>query len=121
VQLAAPYAPQFLEELDHLVRVMEASLKTDDRERYIDHALRFHRRLVECSGNGTFLRLWDSLLWDIRGRIALRRLVETGRSLKPLVAMHRATLVRLKAQDAAGSAERVREILERVKAAFDSK
>jgi DNA-binding GntR family transcriptional regulator len=121
VQLAAPYAPPLLQELDHLLRVMEASLKDDDRERYIDHALRFHRRLVESSGNGTFLRLWDSLLWDIRGRIALRRLVETGRSLKPLVAMHRAMLVRLKAQDSAGSAERVREILERVKAAFDSK
>jgi len=121
VQLAAPYPPQMLEELEHLVRVMESALKDDDQERYIDHALSFHRRLVESSGNRTFLRLWDSLLWDIRGRIALRRLVETGRSLKPLVALHRAVLARLRAQDVPGSAERVREILERVKAAFDSR
>ncbi len=99
---------------------MESSLKEDDEERYIDHALRFHRRLVESSGNRTFLRLWDSLLWDIRGRIALRRLIETGRSLKPVIALHRAMLTRLRAQDAAGAAGRVREILERVKAVFEA-
>lgn len=121
VELAAPYARELLDELDHLVRVMESALKVDDQERYIDHALRFHRRLVESSRNRTFLRLWDSLLWDIRGRIALRRLIETGRSLKPVIALHRALVTRLRAQDVAGSGERVREILERVKAVFDSK
>jgi DNA-binding GntR family transcriptional regulator len=121
VELAAPYPRELLDELEQLVRVMESSLKNDDQERYIDHALRFHRRLVESSGNKTFLRLWDSLLWDIRGRVALRRLIETGRSPKPLIALHRAVVARLRAQDAAGSAERIREILDRVKAVFDSK
>jgi DNA-binding GntR family transcriptional regulator len=121
VQLAAPYSPRMLDELDHLLSVMESALKDDDQERYIDHALRFHRQLVESSGNRTFLRLWDSLLWDIRGRIALRRLIETGRSLKPVIALHRATLVRMRAQDAGGAAERVREILERVKSVFEPK
>jgi DNA-binding GntR family transcriptional regulator len=121
VELAAPYARELLDELDHLVRVMESALKVDDQERYIDHALRFHRRLVESSRNRTFLRLWDSLLWDIRGRIALRRLIETGRSLKPVIALHRALVARLRAQDVAGSGERVSEILERVKAVFASK
>lgn len=121
VELAAPYARELLDELDHLVRVMESALKVDDQERYIDHALRFHRRLVESSRNRTFLRLWDSLLWDVRGRIALRRLIETGRSLKPVIALHRALVARLRAQDVAGSGERVSEILERVKAVFASK
>ena len=120
VELAAPYAPQLIEELEQLLRVMESSLREDDQERYIDHALRFHRRLVESSGNRTFLRLWDSLLWDIRGRIALRRLIETGRSLKPVIALHRAMLTRLRAQDTVGAADRVREILDRVKAVFDA-
>jgi len=121
VELAAPYPRELLDELEQLVRVMESALKADDQERYIDHALRFHRRLVESSGNRTFLRLWDSLLWDIRGRIALRRLIETGRSLKSVIALHRALVARMRAQDVAGSAERVSEILERVKAVFDSK
>ena len=120
VQIAAPYPPQLLADLDQYLHEMDASLKNDDQERYIDHALRFHRRLVESSGNRTFLRLWDSLLWDIRGRIALRRLVETGKSLKPLIAMHRAVLTRLRAQDGNGAGERVREILERVTSAFDA-
>ncbi len=118
VQLAAPYSPPLIDELDQLLRIMESSLKAVDEERYIDHALRFHRRLVESSGNRMFLRLWDSLLWDIRGRIALRRFIETGRSLKPVIALHRAMLTRLRAQDAAGAADRVREILERVTAVF---
>ncbi len=104
VQIAAPYTPQLLADLDQYLREMDASLKNDDQERYIDHALRFHRRLVESSGNRTFLRLWDSLLWDIRGRIAL----------------HRAVLTRLRAQDGNGAGERVREILERVTSAFDT-
>jgi DNA-binding GntR family transcriptional regulator len=121
VELAAPYPRELLDELEQLVRVMESALKVDDQERYIDHALRFHRRLVESCGNRTFLRLWDSLLWDIRGRIALRRLIETGRSLKPVIALHRALVARLRAQDIAGSTARVSEILERVTAVFDSR
>jgi DNA-binding GntR family transcriptional regulator len=121
VEIAAPYPDALLDELDHLLQVMESSMEADDLERYIDHALRFHRRLVESSGNRTFLRLWDSLLWDIRGRIALRRLVETGSSLKPVVALHRAMVAQLRAQDVPGAVERVREILERVKGAFDAR
>ena len=39
-------------------------------------------------GNGTFLKLWDSLHWDVRGRIALRRLAAVGAGLAPVVAMH---------------------------------
>jgi DNA-binding GntR family transcriptional regulator len=118
VQLAAPCPPQVLTDLDHVLRVMDAALKEDNEERYIEYALRFHRRLVEASGNRTFLNVWDSLLWDIRGRIALRRFVETGKSLKPLIALHRALLVRLRAQDVAGATQKVSEILERVTAAF---
>jgi len=118
VTLAAPYSPQLLTDLGQLLQEMDAGVKADDAEYYIDNALRFHRRLVESSGNRTFLSVWDSLLWDIRGRIALRRLTETGTSLKSLAAMHRGLLARLRDQDAAGATERVRRILERVASAF---
>ena len=57
-------------------------------------------------------------MWDVRGRIALRRFAEMGRSLKPLIGLHKALLGRLKEQDPSGAAERVREILERVTSAF---
>jgi DNA-binding GntR family transcriptional regulator len=75
--------------------------------------------LVESSGNRTFLGVWDSLLWDVRGRIALRRLAERGKSLRPLVTMHKAVLGRLRAQDVEGAKERIQAVLSRVTAAFD--
>jgi DNA-binding GntR family transcriptional regulator len=118
VALASPCMPQVLSDLEEYLHEMDASLKKDDQERYIDHALRFHRRLVESSGNRTFLSVWDSLLWDVRGRIALRRLAETGKSLRPLIAMHRSVIARLRSGDADGAGQRVREILERVSSAF---
>jgi DNA-binding GntR family transcriptional regulator len=119
VELAAPYAPQLLQDLSEYLGGMDTSVKTDDSEGYIDNALRFHRRLVESSGNRTFLAVWDSLLWDIRGRIALRRLTEQGKSLKTLVSLHKALLGRLRAQDVPGATERVQAVLARVCSAFD--
>jgi DNA-binding GntR family transcriptional regulator len=118
IELAAPYKGELLEDLADYCQRMEAAVKVDDSEGYIDNALRFHRRLVESSGNRTFLAVWDSLLWDIRGRIALRRLAEQGKSLKSLVAMHKALLASLRAQDVAGAAKRVHTVLERVRSAF---
>ena len=118
LQLAAPYQPSVVADLERFLREMDGALKKDDQERYIDFALQFHRRIVEAGGNRTFLNVWDSLLWDVRGRIALRRFADTGRSLKPMIAVHRAVITRLKAQDGAGASDRVREILDRVTSAF---
>lgn len=120
VALAAPYKPELLEDLGECLRGMDSAVKAGDSEGYIDNALRFHRRLVESSGNRTFLGVWDSLLWDIRGRIALRRLAETGKSLKTFVSMHRALLARLRAQDAEGAGERIQALLSRVCSAFET-
>src|SRR5882762_6574603 len=119
VVLAAPYEPDLLADLAEYLREMDLAVKADDSEAYIDNALRFHRRLVESSRNRTFLAVWDSLLWDIRGRIALRRHTELGKSLKPLVSMHKAVLTRLRAQDAKGAAQWIKAILTRVCSAFE--
>jgi DNA-binding GntR family transcriptional regulator len=119
VALAAPYSPELLADLGGFLREMDAAVRIDDSEAYIDNALRFHRRLVESSGNRTFLSVWDSLLWDIRGRIALRRLAEMGNSLRSLVTMHKTLLGRLRAQDVTGATERARAILMRVSSAFE--
>ena len=114
LELAAPYTEDLMDDLARYLHEMEVAVRHDDHETYIDNALSFHRRLVESSGNRTFLAVWDSLLWDIRGRIALRRLTEAGKSLKPFVAMHKALLGRLRAQDTAGATERVQAVLRRV-------
>ena len=102
-----------------LDELMDAAVKADDWETYIDNALRFHRRLVESSGNRTFLSVWDSLLWDIRGRIALRRHAEMGKSLKPLVKLHKTLLSKLRAQDVAGATGCVEAMLTRVASVFE--
>ncbi len=119
VRLAAPYTEELLADLEGCMRDMEAGVTANDAERYIDAALRFHRRLVEGSGNRTFLSVWDSLLWDIRGRIALRRLTEAGRSLGTLAGAHRDLVSRLRAQDTEAAAEQIGAILGRVASAFD--
>jgi DNA-binding GntR family transcriptional regulator len=119
VTLAAPYSDKLLADFDEHIVAMDVAVKANDSEGYIDAALRFHRRLVEGSRNRTFLSVWDSLLWDIRGRIALRRLAERGRSLGSLAGLHRELLNRLRAQDLEGAAEQVHDILERVSSAFE--
>jgi DNA-binding GntR family transcriptional regulator len=118
LSLAAPYAPALLEDLAGILKEMDVALRNGNQERYIDFALRFHRRLIEAAGNRAFLNVWDSLLWDVRGRIVLRRFAETGRSFKPLIAQHRALLLCLRENDVKGAGERVVAILTRVAAAF---
>jgi len=119
-RLAAPYSPQLLAEFDATLKAMEAAVEVEDAERYIDAALIFHRRLVAASGNRTFLSVWDSLLWDIRGRIALRRWAEKGRSLGSLIEMHRELQQLLHANDAEAVAAQVGKILHCVSSAFEA-
>jgi DNA-binding GntR family transcriptional regulator len=116
VELAAPYAQQALTQLAHCLREMSAAVAREDREGYIDATLRFHRDLVRGSGNGTFLRMWDSLHWEVRGRIALRRIAAQRHGLKPLLALHKSLLARLRAHDIAGATRRLKELFALVSA-----
>lgn len=119
VKLAAPFSTGLLADFDDYVFEMNAAVEVDDSERYIEASLGFHRRLVKGSGNRTFLSVWDSLLWDVRGRIALRRLTEKGHSLESLATLHRELLRRFHAQDPEGAATQVQSILKHVCTGFD--
>jgi DNA-binding GntR family transcriptional regulator len=118
LHLAAPYEAALIAELQRCHEQMRDALAAEDPERYIDFAMRFHRRIMEGSGNRAFLNIWDSLLWDVRGRVVLQRFIETGRSFAPLLQMHESLLARLSAQDPAGASEALRAILDRVCSAF---
>ncbi len=118
LSLAAPYPAPLIADLEQLLDQMTAAIESAEFERYIDCAMRFHRRLIEGSGNRAFLGVWDSLLWDVRGRIVLHRFAETGRGFSPLLQAHRALLARLHAQDAAGAADQLRAMLDLVCSAF---
>jgi DNA-binding GntR family transcriptional regulator len=118
LELAAPYPAALVADLSAMLKEMDSSLRQGNRERYIDFALRFHRRIIEAGGNRAFLNVWDSLLWDIRGRIVLRRFAEARRSFKPLIALHRGLLESLIQNDVPEACRRVSEILGKVSGAF---
>jgi len=121
IELAAPFSKELVDELALRARGMGSAVAQRDLERYIDEALAFHRRLIQASGNRTFLAVWDSLHWDVRGRVALRRIAHQNRgdSLKPLIELHRALCARLRAGDARGGTEKVRAIFARITAALE--
>lgn len=115
LQLAAPFSRELAEELVSRTRSMASAIDERNPERYIDEALAYHRRLIEMSGNRTFLTIWDLLHWNVRGRVVLRRIARAdGQGLKPFLDLHRALNARIRAGDVAGAAEKVRAILQRV-------
>lgn len=118
VELAIPCAPDVITELATCVRGMAAGIAQNDSEHYIDEALRFHRRLIEASGNRVFVTVWDSLHFDVRGRIALRRIAEQGGGLAPLIELHETLLEKIRAGDVPASADIVRKVFARVSSAF---
>ena len=119
IERSLPLTPAMLEKLQACLTGMMDCVAREDSEPYIDWALRFHRGLVEVGGNGIFLKLWDSLHWDVRGRIALRRLAARGAGLAPLVAMHINLMDSLRASSRSAAIEQLTTILQTVSGAFD--
>lgn len=118
IELTVPCAPEVLADLEACHRRMAEAVNTDDSEGYIDSALAFHHRLMEASGNRVFVTVWDSLHFDVRGRIVLRRMAAKGNSLAPQVKLHRTLLEKLRAADVPGAQAIMRRIFDRVFEAF---
>ena len=118
IERGLPLSPEMAEKLQACIANMADAVSRSDSEQYIDWALNFHRSLVEMGGNGIFLKLWDSLHWDVRGRIALRRLAATGTGLGAVVALHVRVLQALRDGDAGRAIEDVTTILHTVAAVF---
>ena len=118
IERGLPLSAAMAEKLQTCFSNMAAAVARGDSEQYIDWALNFHRSLVEMGGNGTFLKLWDALHWDVRGRIALRRLAALGAGLGPVVAMHASLMQALRAGDTGRAVEELTSILRSVGDAF---
>jgi DNA-binding GntR family transcriptional regulator len=119
LERSVPLTAAMIEKLQTCVNGMTDAVARGDSEQYIDWALRFHRGIVEVSGNGTFLKLWDSLHWDVRGRITLRRLAARGAGLSALVAMHMDLMDSLRAGNRSAAVEQLTTILQTVAGAFE--
>jgi DNA-binding GntR family transcriptional regulator len=118
IERGLPLGVAMAEKLQSCITNMSDAVSRGDSEQYIDWALSFHRSLVEMGGNGTFLKLWDSLHWDVRGRIALRRLAAMGTGLAPVMAMHVRVMQALRDGDARGAVEHLTSLLQSVAAVF---
>lgn len=118
VELAIPCPPEALADLENCLRLMKDAVKSSDVETYIVEALRLHRHLIVASGNRTFLAVWDSLHWDVRGRIAVERLARKGGGFIALIELHEQLLEKIRAQDVAAAAALVRQIFTRVSDVF---
>jgi len=114
IERGLPLTIENAEKLQTCITNMTAAVARGDSEQYIDWALNFHRSLVEMGGNGIFLKLWDSLHWDVRGRIALRRLAAVGAGLAPVVAMHASLMQALHEGDTGLAVEELTSILQSV-------
>ncbi|HTV52891.1 MAG TPA: GntR family transcriptional regulator [Steroidobacteraceae bacterium] len=119
VQLAAPYSEALLRELEECLAAMTLAIEQGAPERYIDLALSFHRALIRASGNRTFLVVWESLHWDVRGRVVLRRIAEYGSGLQPMLELHRALLGRLQLGDVEGARAKLCALFARIVATLE--
>jgi len=118
VELAVPCAPDVIAALGECLRAMVVAARRNDSENYIDEALRFHRHLIVASHNRTFVSVWDSLHWHVRGRIAVERIAKKSEDFVPLIELHHALLAKIREPAVAEAAALVREIFTRVSAAF---
>ncbi|MCE0762690.1 GntR family transcriptional regulator [Pseudonocardia kujensis] len=94
-------------ELRRMFAHMEKAAKADDEFTMFEHDRRFHRVLLEASGNARLAAFVDGLR-----DMVLRRGVSTAResrSLDDIVAEHRAILDLIEAGDAEGAAKAMRE------------
>jgi DNA-binding GntR family transcriptional regulator len=119
IELAIPFDADEIADLETALQQMSTAVTESDAETYIEAASRFHRHLIEASGNRVFVTVLDSLHFHVRGHIALRRIVEKGQgSLLPWLDMHKTLLDNVRAQDKAAASATVRNIFERVSAIF---
>jgi DNA-binding GntR family transcriptional regulator len=118
VELALPCPPEVINALDECVRAMVAAAKSNDSESYIVEALRLHRHLIVASRNRTFVAVWDSLHWDVRGRIAVQRLAKRSEDFAPLLRLHAELMEKIREADVPGATRLVRDIFSHVSAAF---
>lgn len=97
-RLAVPVSADELALLQQDADGLLAAAKAKDLECYARCNIAFHRRIVAISGNRAMLRVWDSLGWEVRSRMALQ-VVHKHRQFMQAVKEHQAILDLLKAGD----------------------
>jgi DNA-binding GntR family transcriptional regulator len=118
IELALPCAADVVEDMQGCLYEMKVAVARADVEHYINHALLLHRRLIGAARNRVFVTVWDSLHFDVRGRIALRRIAEKGGTLQPLLELHDEFLQQLRRANVTQAKQALSQIFATVTAAF---
>lgn len=120
VELAMPCSPELIASMEACLQNMTAAVARKDEEAYIDHTLRLHRLLIEASGNRMFATVWDSLHFDVRGRIALRRMAARGSKHEPFLQLHADFVAALRANDGRAAIDLLRRLFDQVAEVFSA-
>jgi DNA-binding GntR family transcriptional regulator len=118
VEVGLPYSREVLVELTRCVKSMGDAFERDDLDVFVKEALRMHRQLVLACGNRTFLAQWESLHWEVRGRVAMQRVAGRREAVKPFLVAHRSLLARLRRGDVEGAIRQLRAMFERTARLF---
>ncbi|HVT34101.1 MAG TPA: GntR family transcriptional regulator [Nevskiaceae bacterium] len=78
---AVPCRKEDLQRLTDEIARMQQAIRDDDVEAYMVSAVNFHRDIVQMSGNRVFVRAWESMAWDVRARVAAKRIGLIGHYL----------------------------------------
>lgn len=111
VELAIPVPAAICAALAQDLERFAAAIASAEPDRHLDHALAFHRRLVEASGLRSFLRTWDGFHWDVRARRVLRE-ISAQADAEHSLRLHQAILDRVQAGDAVGASRAIRDAFE---------
>ena len=76
-------------ELQKELDAMRAAVSIGDLDGYAEHDARFHRSILQASGNRVLLQVWDALAFDVRIRISIgkvsKELPEVVESHEPII------------------------------------
>jgi len=111
VRRALPCSSEDLRALEAETATMQRTTAPADNDEHMAAVLRFHRKLVEMSRNALFVRAWESMAWDVRVRVAIKRIGLSSVSVRQEYIQRRRKLVKaLRDGDGEAAAELLVEI-----------
>jgi DNA-binding GntR family transcriptional regulator len=88
-RIAAEVLKGNTKELEKALDGMRSAVTTGDLDACAEHDVKFHKCILKASGNTMLQRVWDTLAFDVRIRIALAKLVnvlpEVVESHQPII------------------------------------
>jgi serine phosphatase RsbU (regulator of sigma subunit) len=81
------------EELEKELDEMQSAVSGGDLDAYAEHDAKFHKCILKASGNTILQRVWDTLAFDVRIRIAIGKI---AKALPEVVESHRPIIDALK-------------------------